>query len=146
MPTQEERLSALEKFQSLTATHIREVDENITILLGVVQKQGRDIRRTFQRLEIMDETLEAVEDRLKGVDERLGSVESHLGAVEGHLGSVEDHLGVMDGHLELVEGRLLTVENRFGHLENGFASQENKLDQVLLLLNLLTTKPNQETE
>lgn len=60
MPGQEERLSALEKFQAIAAAHIREADENTTILSGVVQKQGRDIKRTFQRLEIMDETLEAV--------------------------------------------------------------------------------------
>ena len=125
MPTQEERLSALEKFQSLSSTHIHEVDENITILLGVVQKQGRDIRRTFQRLEIMDETLEAVEDQLKGVDQRLSSVEVHLGEVNGRLISVEGRLGT-------VEGRLISVEN--------------KLDQVLLLLNSVTTKPDHETE
>ena len=160
MPTQEERLSALEKFQSIAAAHIRETDENTTILLGVVQKQGRDIKRTFQRLEIMDEALEAVEDQLKTMDERLGSLEGHLGAmdgrlglVEGHLGAmdgrlglVEGHLGAMDGRLGVVEGRLGTIESRLGTIESDFASQGNKMDQVLVLLNSLATKPNRETE
>jgi hypothetical protein len=41
------------------------------------------------------------------------------------------------------EERLSALEK---HLEDGFASQENKLDQVLLLLNSLTTKPDQEAE
>lgn len=139
LSNQEERLSALEKFQTLTAAHIRETDENTTILVGVVQKQGRDIKRTFQRLEIMDKTLEAVEDQLKTMNERLGSLEGHLGAMDGRLGLVEGHLGTVDERLELVEGRL-------GTIESGFASQGNKMDQVLVLLNSLTTKLNRETE
>ena len=132
MPTQEERLSTLEKFQSLAATHIRETEENTTILLGVIREYGRDIKRTFQRLEI--------------IDGRLVSLESDLGSVEGRLGTVESHLGAIEGRLNTLEDRFGTLENRFGTLETGFASQEKKLDQVLLLLTSLTTKPVQETE
>ena len=97
MPTQEERLPALEKLQTVSAAHIRETEENTTILLGVIREYGRDIKRTFQRLEVIDERLDA-------------------------------------------------LEGRFGTLEDRFGEQEKKLDQVLLLLTTLTTKPVQETE
>lgn len=127
MPTQEERLSTLEKFQTLAAAHIRETEENTTILLGVIREYGRDIKRTFQRLEI--------------IDGRLDSLESDLGAVEGRLGAVEGRLGAVEGHLDTIDGRLNGIG---GHLE----AQGKKLDQILLLL-LLTapsTRPIQETE
>ena len=68
MPTQEERLTALEQ---KTAAHIQEIDENTTILLGVIRHQGQDIRRIFQRLETMDEHLNAVDQRLGRLEARL---------------------------------------------------------------------------
>ncbi len=67
MPTQEERLTALEQtFATLrkeNAIHIREVDENTTIMLGVIRDQGRDIKRIVQRLETIDERLHTLEQR-----------------------------------------------------------------------------------
>ena len=118
MPTQEERLSILEKFQTLAAAHIRETEENTTILLGVIREYGRDIKRTFQRLEI--------------IDGRLDSLGSDLGTVEGRLGALE-------GHLDTIDGRLNGIG---GHLE----AQGKKLDQILLLLTAPSTRPIQETE
>src|SRR6266849_10205363 len=52
MPTQEERIAALEQ---KTAVAIQEVEENTTILLGVIRSQGQDIRKIFQRLETIEE-------------------------------------------------------------------------------------------
>jgi hypothetical protein len=61
MPTQEERITALEQkfaaIQKETATHIRETEENTTIMLGVMRSQGQDIRRIFERLETIDTKL-----------------------------------------------------------------------------------------
>jgi chromosome segregation ATPase len=82
MPTQEERLTALEQnfasFRKEVATHIREVDENSTIMLGVMRDQGRDIKRTVQRLETIDERLDTMEQRLGTIDERLNIMEQRL--------------------------------------------------------------------
>ncbi len=64
MPTQEERLTALEQ---KTAAHIQEMDENFTIMVGVIRHQGQDIKRIFQRLETIDERLNILET----IDERL---------------------------------------------------------------------------
>ena len=75
MPTQEERLTALERsftaFQKEAVAHIRETEENTTILLGVIRSQGQDIKRIVQHLETMDE-------RLGTIDERLNRLESTL--------------------------------------------------------------------
>jgi len=62
MTTQEERVTILEQklavFQKETATHIRETEENTTIMLGVIRSQGQDIRRIFERLETIETKLD----------------------------------------------------------------------------------------
>ena len=57
MPTQEERLAAVEttmaasqQFQDQAIRHLRELDASTTILLGVIQSQGKDIRLIFDEL------------------------------------------------------------------------------------------------
>ena len=79
MPTQEERLTALEQ---KTATHIQEMDENFTIMVGVIRHQGQDIKRIFQRLETMDESLNTLNQRLETVDKRLETIERRLDRIE----------------------------------------------------------------
>ena len=69
MPTQEERVTALEQ---KTAAHIQEIDENTTIMLGVMRHQGQDIKRIFQRLE----HLETIDERLNFIDQRLNRLET----------------------------------------------------------------------
>ncbi len=71
MPTQEERLTILEqaiaasqKFQQQAAAHIRETEENTTILLGVIRNQGQDIKRIVQHLETIDERLETIDENI----------------------------------------------------------------------------------
>ena len=65
MPTQEERLTALEQ---KTAAHIQEIDENTTIMLGVIRHQGQDIKRIFQRLETIDESLNTLKHQLNQLE------------------------------------------------------------------------------
>jgi chromosome segregation ATPase len=79
MPTQEERITALEQ---KTAAHIQEMDENFTIMVGVIRHQGQDIKRIFQRLETMDESLNTLNQRLETVDESLNTLKQHLNQIE----------------------------------------------------------------
>jgi hypothetical protein len=51
MPTQDERLAAVEKFTQVATTHIRETEENTTILLGVIRSQEQDIKRIVAQLD-----------------------------------------------------------------------------------------------
>ena len=68
MPTQEERLTALEQN---TAAHIQEMDENFTIMVGVIRHQGQDIKRIFQRLETVDESLNTIKSHLNQLEPTL---------------------------------------------------------------------------
>ncbi len=114
MPTQEERLTALEQsstaFQREAAAHIRETEENTTILLGVIRSQGQDIKRIVQHLETID-------DHLGTMENRLGTVENRLGTIDDRLGAVEDHLG--------------TMEQRFSRLETKSDEHTTLLTQIL---------------
>ena len=57
MATQEERITAVEKFTQVAAAHIQETEENTTILLGVIRSQGHDIRDMRNDLSSIHETL-----------------------------------------------------------------------------------------
>jgi seryl-tRNA synthetase len=61
MPTQEERIVALEQ---KTATAIQDIEENTTIMLGVIRSQGQDIRKIFHSLETMDENINQLKTTL----------------------------------------------------------------------------------
>jgi seryl-tRNA synthetase len=68
VPTQEERLTALEKtfatFRKETAARTQEIEENTTIMLGVMRSQGQDIRRIFESLEPIESKLGSLETKL----------------------------------------------------------------------------------
>ena len=82
MPTQEERLTALERsftaFQKEAAAHIRETEENTTILLGVIRSQGQDIKRIVQHLETIDERLGTMDEHLNSIEQRLDRLETRF--------------------------------------------------------------------
>jgi len=88
MPTQEERLTALEEAQAKFGEAVNDLNHHVTMLIGVVSREEWDIRE-------------------------------------------------MKGSLRAIDGRL-------GSLEGRFEVQDKKLDQVLLLLNTLAPKPEQE--
>ncbi len=72
MPTQEERLTALERafvtFREEAGALIRETEENTTILLGVIRSQGQDIKRIFRHIETIDEHLGTMDERLSRLE------------------------------------------------------------------------------
>ncbi|MFL5699601.1 MAG: hypothetical protein ACJ797_21170 [Ktedonobacteraceae bacterium] len=113
MPTQEERLTALEQAQAKFGEAVNDLNHHVTILIGVASREEWDIRE--------------MKSSLRAIDGRLGSLEGRMGSLEGHFGSLEGRMGSLEGH--------------FGSLEGRFETQEKKLDQVLLLLNTFTPKP-----
>ena len=106
MPTQEERLTALEQSQAKFGEAINDLNHHVTILIGVASREEWDIRE--------------LKSSFRAIDGRMGSLEGRMGSLEGHLGSLEGRMGSLEGHFE---------------------TQEKKLDQVLLLLNTFTPKP-----
>jgi hypothetical protein len=63
--------------------------------------------------------------------------------------SIERRLETLEGRLYGMDRRLSTLEKRFDTLEQNvttrFEAQDKKLDQILLLLNTLTPKSEQES-
>ena len=85
MATQEERLTAVEKFtEQAAAAHIRDTEENTTILLGVIRSQGQDNRRIFDRLGMMAERQE--------MNERFDTLTSQLDTFASQL---HDHTAML---------------------------------------------------
>jgi len=99
MPTQEERLTALEQAQAKFGEAINDLNHHVTILIGVASREEWDIRE--------------LKGSFRAIDGRMGSLEGRMGSLEGRMGSLEDR----------------------------FETQEKKLDQVLLVLNTFTPKP-----
>ena len=101
MPTQEERITSLEQ---KTAVHIQEMDENFTIMIGVIRHQGQDIKRIFQRLETVDESLISVNQRLETVDESLLTIKQQQSQFETILSQFEtilhEHTSLLSQILE----------------------------------------------
>ena len=117
MPTQEERLTTLEQTVTVLNKGIRDINHNETILLGLVSEQGKDIREMKVSLGALNERLDVFEQ----------SVTNRFDTLEGRF----DTLGQ-------------SVNSRFEGQDKRFEQQEKKLDQVLLLLNTLIPKPEQE--
>jgi Tfp pilus assembly protein PilN len=76
MSTQEDRIAALERkvaaienTPSMQAFNLRELNENMTILLGVSSSQGGDIKA-------IKENVSSINDRLEGVEQRLDRLET----------------------------------------------------------------------
>jgi len=103
--------------------NLREVNENMTMLLGVFWRQGQDIRE---------------------VKERFGEVELRLNSVDSRLETVELRLNNVDSRLEIVENRLTSFEqnvnSRFKDVDNRFDQMDQKFDKMLLLLTTITNK------
>ena len=97
MPTQEERITALEQ---KTAAHIQEMDENFTIMVGVIRHQGQDIKRIFQRLETVDESLHTVNQRLETIDESLHTGNQRLDTMDESLHTLKHQLNQLDTKID----------------------------------------------
>src|SRR5258707_14574382 len=113
MPAQEERLSTLEQTVNMHGKGIDDLNHNVTILLGITSEQGKDIRAMRVSLADLSQRLDAFEQRV-------------------------------DSRFEALDGRVSGLDSRIGALEQSvnsrFEEQGKKLDQVLLILNTLTSR------
>jgi predicted nucleic acid-binding Zn-ribbon protein len=65
--------------------NLREINENMTILLGVASSQEESIKTLRNDLGLLRESME---QRFNGVDRRLGSMEQRFTSLEGKLEQV----------------------------------------------------------
>jgi hypothetical protein len=130
MPTQEERMAALEQ-TSVTRTELSnlvrqqarstvETNERLTMLLGLVtveQENGKSIKG-----DIID-----LKERVIDNSSEIASLEETL---TKRFGSLETRFGSLEAN----------VDKRFGSLEIRFGSLEAKFEQVLQVLTTLAPK------
>ena len=140
MPTQEERLSALEQTVAVLNRGIWDINHNETILLGMAVKQGENIQGMMASLATLNEHFSIQDGRIDTLDGRIDTLDGHIETLDGRLGAFEQN----------VNNRFETLEGRFGTLEQSvdsrFEGQDKKLDQIVLLLNTLISKPGERTE
>jgi archaellum component FlaC len=134
MPTQEERIIALEqaatasrKFQQQVLVNIREIQENSSILLGVVHDQGLDIKLIKKRLDGMDTRLDEMDKRFDGIDARLDGMDARLDGMDKRFDVLETTVRDHTPRLERIESTLGQILERFPQLER----MEGMLGQIL---------------
>jgi len=100
VPTQEDRIAALERKVAVLellrsqderkaeealppaqARHMREINENLTILLGVTSSQGRDIK-------VIKEDVSGIKDRLDGLETQSNAHTGRFDHVEALLAQI----------------------------------------------------------
>ena len=102
MPTQEERLTALEQAQAKFGEAVNDLNHHVTILIGVASREEWDIRE--------------LKSSFRAIDGRMGSLEGRMGSLEGRMGSLEGRMGSLEGRFETQEKKLdqvLLVLNTF---------------------------------
>jgi uncharacterized coiled-coil protein SlyX len=102
MPTQEERLSAVEQAQVGVHEAVSDLNHHVTILIGIVQKQEWDIRE-------MRGSLRSIDGRLNSFESRFSSLESRFGSLEGRFSSLEGRFEAQDKKLDQIVLLLTTL-------------------------------------
>ena len=107
MPTQEERLTTLEQsfgsLQKEIGKSIREVNENSTIMLGLLQTLTQESKQTGLRMEMMKIRLDQLETKF---DAHTALLNEHTRVLSEHTVLLNEHTRVLNEHTA-----------RFDHLE-----------------------------
>src|SRR6059058_3021183 len=91
MPTQEERLTTLEQsFGTLQeiGKSIREVNENSTIMLGLLQTLTQESKQTGLRMEMLKIRMDQLETKF----------DAHTALLNEHTRMLNEHTKVLDEH------------------------------------------------
>jgi len=116
MPTQEERLSTLERsfasFQKETVSTVVEVNEKYTMLFGAFKSQEQDIKSILARLGIVEQRLGLIDNRLTVVEQRLESMEATLRQYTKVLNAHTEILGEHSKRFDRVESLLTQILER----------------------------------
>ena len=109
MPTQEERLGAVEsglkQFQTETVKAYHEMALEVTMMKGLTQDS---VKRLINLERTMDERFNNVELRLGGMDQRLGGMDQQLGGMNQQLGGMNQRLGGMNQRLGTLEQDMMS--------------------------------------
>lgn len=91
--------------------NLREVNENMTMLLGVFWRQGQDIREVKERFGEVELRLNTVDSRLEIVENRLTSFEQN---VNNRFKDVDNRFDKMDQKFDKMLLLLTSITNKLG--------------------------------
>ena len=107
MPTQEERLTALEQSfgtqQKEMGKFTREINENSTIMLGLLQTLTQESRQTGLRVEMMKIRMDQLETKF----------DAHTALLNEHTKVLSEHTGRFDRLEALLTQILARLAERF---------------------------------
>ena len=97
MPTQEERLAALEQTTAEhikeTAKHIRQTNEHLTMTLGLIQRQSFDMSAINHNLEDMQESIQnSLNVHFEGANAHLELLQRNDDKTDKRLNAIETQL------------------------------------------------------
>ena len=99
MPTQEERLATLEQsfgtLQKEIGKSIREVNENSTIMLGLLQTLTQESKQTGLRMEMLKIRMDQLETKF---DAHTALLNEHTRVLGEHTRVLGEHTRVLDEH------------------------------------------------
>ena len=78
MPTQEERLTALEQSHVRFSEAISDLNHHVTILVGVVQKQEWDMREMKGSLRTLERDVQALDRNVQTVDRNVQALDRNM--------------------------------------------------------------------
>jgi hypothetical protein len=108
MPTQEERLTALEQslvtLQKEVGKSMREVNENSTIMLGLLQTSMQESKQTGLRMEMIKIRMDQLETKF---DAHTALLNEHTRVLSDHTRVLSDHTARFD-RLETLLTQILT--------------------------------------
>ncbi len=86
------QMAALNKVISTQELHSRDIDHNVTILLGIAGSQGKDIKAIKDDLGVIKESVEHVGQQLGGFEHRFTFLEEKLEQVLRQLATLTTKL------------------------------------------------------
>jgi len=99
MPTQEERLSTLERNMTNLNGLISDISHNETILLGMAMRQGENIREIKLNLAALNERLSTFEQSVNSrFDEHTTILAQHTTVLNEHTTILAQHTTVLNEH------------------------------------------------
>ena len=106
MPTQEERLAALEQ---RTATHIEEVNENLAITIGLVHILTGDIKKIHRRIDDVQTSLQE-------------TLTIHIDATNAHFDLLQKHAEKTDKDMAEVKQDVASLKQDMAGVKQDVAS------------------------
>jgi septal ring factor EnvC (AmiA/AmiB activator) len=140
---------AQESTPSAQAFNLKEINENMTILLGIITKQEETTGELRDGVNRVERRLGGFDRRLEDLDGRLISFEQ---SVNGRFDQMDKRFEAQDKRFDQIDQRFEAQDKRFDQIDQRFdgvdqhlGSLDKKFDQVLLMLSKLTSGPRQET-